>query len=251
MKNISKALLPLFLIFSMNAIQADDHLPSWFPMEGVQCKFNEGKGPKDLERAVTKWNKYMDQSVAEGNPDYSAYLLTPYFVNESEIDLDFVWLGMWSNFSDLKGITQYASEAADIEGEFNKMSTCKTRQLAPTIQVRDLQVSAHNTEGNIVQIRSCINLGTPQETLAAYQELNGRMDKINSDMGIWLLAKGPGTSSAAEYDFMQMNVSTAEVYGNTMEQAWNGQAFQGMEMSNKVDCGPTRLYLGRGLRTND
>ena len=48
MKNISKALLPLFLIFSINAIQADDHLPSWFPMEGVQCKYNEGKGPKAI-----------------------------------------------------------------------------------------------------------------------------------------------------------------------------------------------------------
>ena len=77
------------------------------------------------------------------------------------------------------------------------------------------------------------------------------MDNIDSDMGIWLLVKGPGSATNADYDFMQMNVSTAEVYGNTMEAAWNGQAFQGMAMADKVDCGPTRVYVGRGLRTND
>ncbi|RZP02268.1 MAG: hypothetical protein EVA48_03890 [Gammaproteobacteria bacterium] len=243
--------LAFLISISVSGVNANDHQPSFFPMEGVQCKFNAGKGFADLETVVAKWNKYMDQSVAEGNPDYTAYLLTPYMVNESEIDLDFVWLGMWSNFSDLRGITQYFSEASEIERDFNDLSTCKTRQLAPTLQVRDLKVSAHNAEGNIVQLRSCTNVGTVQETLAAYQEFNQRMDKIGSDMGIWLLAKGPGSASNADYDFMQMSVSTAEVYGNTLEAAWNGQAFQGMQMADKIDCGPSRVYLGRGLRTND
>ena len=250
MKKIYLVLITLISL-SVSLVHSNDEPPSFFPMEGVQCKFNEGKGFKDLDRVVAKWNKYMDQSVAEGNPDYTAYLLTPYMVNDSEVDLDVVWLGTWSNFSDLRGITQYFSEASNIERDFYNLSTCKTRQLAPTLEVRELKVSAHDEEGNIVQIRSCTNLGSPQETLVAYQELNQRMDNIDSDMGIWLLVKGPGSATNADYDFMQMNVSTAEVYGNTMEAAWNGQAFQGMAMADKVDCGPTRVYVGRGLRTND
>ena len=186
MKKINLVLITLISL-SVSLVHSNDEPPSFFPMEGVQCKFNEGKGFKDLDRVVAKWNKYMDQSVAEGNPDYTAYLLTPYMVNESEVDLDFVWLGMWSNFSDLRGITQYFSEASNIERDFNNLSTCKTRQLAPTLEVRELKVSAHNEEGNIVQIRSCTNLGSPQETLVAYQELNQRMDNIDSDMGLSLI----------------------------------------------------------------
>ena len=30
----------------------------------------------------------MDQSVADGNPEYSAYLLSPYMIPGSEFDLD-------------------------------------------------------------------------------------------------------------------------------------------------------------------
>jgi hypothetical protein len=115
MKKILITFIALLISISVSGVYANDNQPSFFPIEGVQCKFNAGKGFEDLERVVAKWNKYMDQSVAEGNPDYTAYLLTPYMVNESEIDLDFVWLGMWSNFSDLRGITQYFSEASKLK----------------------------------------------------------------------------------------------------------------------------------------
>jgi len=240
-----------FLLFSINFVHSDDHLPQFFPMEGVQCKYNKGKDLDDLLKVVSKWNDYMDQSVEAGNPNYSAYLLTPYMISGDEFDFDFVWLGAWENFASLSGITQYLSEASDIQKAFDKVSTCETRQLAPTLNVRTLNESNENTEGNIVQIRSCKNIGTPQETLQAYAELSSRLDAAEADIGIWLLVKGAGSPSNSDYDFLQMNVSTSSAWGNTLEKVWNGNAFQGMELADKVDCGPSRIYVGRALRSNN
>ena len=79
-----------FLLFSINFVHSDDHLPQFFPMEGVQCKYNKGKDLDDLLKVVSKWNDYMDQSVEAGNPNYSAYLLTPYMRSGDEFDFDFV-----------------------------------------------------------------------------------------------------------------------------------------------------------------
>ena len=62
MKNISKALLPLFLIFSMNAIQADDHVIS-YGMEGYQCNVAEGKDMDDVVKFAEKTlNPYADEN---------------------------------------------------------------------------------------------------------------------------------------------------------------------------------------------
>lgn len=249
MKKILTFLTTILLMFSATA---DDHMtpPTMFPIEGIQCKYNEGMGLADLQNTVAKWNKYMDQSVAEGNPEYSAYLLSPYMIPGSEFDLDFVWFGMWSSFNDLEGIPRYLSEAKDIEEEFNAVATCHTRQLAPSLIVRPIEASEAKGEGNIVQIRSCKNIGTPQETLAAFNQFSSRLDELEADMAILLMVKGPGTSSSADYDFLQMNVSTAATFGSLYDEFWNKGSMQGLSLADAVDCGPTRIYIGTALREN-
>ena len=57
MKKILTFLTTILLTFS---VMADDHMtpPSMFPIEGIQCKYNEGMGLTDLQKTVAKWNKY-------------------------------------------------------------------------------------------------------------------------------------------------------------------------------------------------
>ena len=156
MKKILTFLTTILLTYS---VMADDHMtpPSMFQSKEYNVNITKEWDCR-FTKDSRKWNKYMDQSVADGNPEYSAYLLSPYMIPGSEFDLDFVWFGMWSSFNDLEGITRYFSEAQDIEEEFNAVATCHTRQLHHPLLIRPIEASEAKGEGNIVQIRSCKNM---------------------------------------------------------------------------------------------
>lgn len=60
-----------------------------YPMEMYACRYNDGKGPADLDAATQNFNKWADK---QNVTDYSAWTLVPYYFSDEQ-DFDVLWFG--------------------------------------------------------------------------------------------------------------------------------------------------------------
>ena len=58
------------------------------PVELYACKYNEGKGPADLDTATAAWNAWADD---RGLNDYTAWTLTKFYAGPEQ-EFDVIWL---------------------------------------------------------------------------------------------------------------------------------------------------------------
>ena len=104
------------------------------PVEMFACRFNEGKGQADLDKATGKFNAWADK---QGVDDYSAWTLVPYYFSANQ-EFDVLWLGASPKAKAL-GRTQdlwLATGGAEQEG-FNEVLTCDTHGSFAALQMKE------------------------------------------------------------------------------------------------------------------
>ena len=244
MNLISKALLPLLLTLSFN-ISADDHIPQapyLFPLETMQCNFNENKDMDDLMKLQGEWKKFI-----EGNDEisYAAWVITPLYRSASDFTNDIAWLGAspsWTAFG--KGYQAWFEEAGRIAEKFNDVYTCDTRQMFATQSIRQ---SENTSDNGVMLVSNCslINDATLMDVAAADQKWNAYLDSQNSDGSILRWYPGPGTPTDLDYSFKYVQPAPSmSAWGESSESIVNGGGLmkQAEIFGNIVSCDSARFY---------
>lgn len=106
------------------------------PVEFWGCKFNEGKGMKDLMSWTAQWNEVVDTLPDDG---YSAWVMTPMF-KSNMTTLDFLWVGAWPDYRKMgAGLDDFfnGDEGSALFAKFLDITTCEIHDLYSSTQVRN------------------------------------------------------------------------------------------------------------------
>ena len=131
------------------------------PLEMYACKYNEGKGPADLNAATKKFNAWADK---KGIDDYSAWTLVPYYFS-SEQEFDVLWLGGSEKAKSL-GRVQDAWLATGIKEQegFNEVFSCDTHAAYSALQMK-APAKRDNPSNVVISFTDCNTAdGTPSMT---------------------------------------------------------------------------------------
>ena len=221
------------------------------PVEIYACRYNEGKGPKDVDAATAKWNAWADD---RGLKDYYASTLVPFYFGPEQ-EFDFLWLGVSPTAKGL-GAAQddWIANGGKIQDEFNKTSTCDGHSNFAAVKFKS-PPDRGDDDNFIVSFSDCkmaegINFGKDIAPAlgqwAAYETENG------SQAGMWVLFPAYG-GGGEEFDFkfVSSHASLEEQgsdWDNYSESGWAKaeELFQG-----KLRCDSSRVYISTVRRRID
>ncbi len=225
---------------SANA-QEESSVPHFVPAEGYTCKFNEGKTTADLDKAIKKWNAWMD---ANGDETYGAWTMVPHHF--SELTFDVAWVGSWTDGVTMgKSKQAYSSKGGEVQAEFNKVVTCGAHSEYVEVQVRDGDTSADYKKFIATFANCSIKDGkTMDDVRAATKAWNAVLDEAGSQASSYWWFPGAGNDDA-KYNFKWINVDPDwQSVGNDWEKIMNGGLWRkGRELfGDTLDCDNGRSY---------
>ena len=240
----------LFLILGVSAGIAQEEgkqMDPATPVELFACKYNDGKGPADLDAAAATWNKWADDA---GIDDYSAWTLVPYY-SSPEQDFDFLWLGGSSSAKSLGSIQDnYIANAGDAQKGFNDAISCDAHVNYATLQFKT-PPKREDPSKIVISFSDC-NMadGVAFSDLApALSEWADYKEEQGSTSGMWVLFPAYG-GGGDEFDFKFIGA-----WQNLEEQGadWDQYSAEGRKkaaelFAGKVDCDASRVYLTKNRR---
>jgi len=253
MKKFLTVLISGGLFFSVGISVADQHEGEAeeanvaSPLEMFTCKYNEGKGPSDLDAATKKWNAWADK---KGISDYSAWTLDPYYAS-SEQDFDVIWIGGSEKAKTLGRIqdTWLATGTKEAEG-FADAITCDVHAAYSVLQMKK-PPKRDNPSNIVISFSDC---NTAEDTtfddlytpLIEWGEYKG--DK-GSTAGMWVFFLNFG-GGGETFDFKWV---TAHQNLEDMGADWDEVNEAGWKKANelfqgKLKCDSSRTYLATNRR---
>jgi hypothetical protein len=218
------------------------------PVELFTCKFNDGKGPADLDAVIDKWNAWAD---TQGVDDYSAWTLTPYYYGPEQ-DFDMIWLGAGKDAVALgKAQDAYLAEDAGLRAGFASVLTCDAHVNYASLQHKAPPDGA--TPGNsILTFSDC-----KYKEGATFDALRSAMDKWathlsgeGSTAAIWHWYPVYG-GGGEEFHFKWLEgFSNFATLGADYESYGNGGGWRvaGDLFRDLIDCDSSRAYLAQSRR---
>lgn len=253
MKKVLIALVSCSLLFSVGIGIADEHEGEAdeanvaTPVEMFACKYNEGKGPADLDAAAEKWNAWADEN---GVDDYSAWTLVPYY-SGPEQDFDVLWLGGSENARTLGRVqdTWLATGAKEAEG-FAEAISCDVHAAYAVLQMKK-PPKRDNPSNIVISFSDC---NTAEDTtfddmympLIEWGKYKGEND---STAGMWVFFPSFG-GGGEEFEFKWV---TAHQNLEDMGADWDQFSESGWQKANelfagKLRCDSARSYLATNRR---
>ncbi|CAN0500916.1 unnamed protein product, partial [Discosporangium mesarthrocarpum] len=136
MKKLCTVLVSTSLLSSAAVVFADNHEEEANVASAVEiftCTYNEGMGPKDLDAASAKFNKWADK---RGIDSYSAWTMTPFYSGPNQ-DFDVMWLGGSAKAAELGRVQgAYLSSGTDVQAAFDKAMTCSTHSAVSSLAIK-------------------------------------------------------------------------------------------------------------------
>ena len=237
----------LLLAGSVNAVAQDDGMLV-IPVELFTCNYNDQKGPGDLDKVITKWNKWADKN---GVDDYAAWTLTPYYFG-AEQEFDVIWLGAGKDAVALgKAQDSYLAEDEGLHAAFNEVLTC----------------DAHVNYASI-NFKAAPNEETPSNSVLTFSDCTFKegatFDALGKAMGQWSQHLTDGGSNASvfhwypvygggneEFSFkwLEAHKNFAEM-GADFERYGNGRGFETRRglLNHLISCDSRRAYLAQNRR---
>ena len=218
------------------------------PMEMFACKYNEGKGPADLDAATKKFNAWADK---KGINDYSAWTLVPYYAS-SEQDFDVLWLGGSEKAKALGRVQDswLATGAKEQEG-FNEVITCDTHAAYAVLEIKEApkrdnpsNIVASFSDCKVADGMTFDDLYMPLIEWGKYKAANG------STAGAWVFFPAYG-GGGEDFDFKWVTAhQNLEGLGADWDQYSEGGWQKANELfAGKLDCDSSRTYLTTSRRT--
>ncbi len=253
MKRLLTALVSCSLALSAGIGIADEHEGEAdeanvaVPVEIFTCKYNEGKGPADLDAATNKWNAWADKN---GVDDYSAWTLVPYYSGPDQ-DFDVLWLGGSDNAKTLGRVqdTWLATGSKEAEG-FAEVVSCDAHVAYAVLRMKK-PPKRDNPSNVVISFSDCNtaegitfdDLYTPLIEWGNYKGENG------STAGMWVFFPSYG-GGGEEFDFKWV---TAHQNLEDMGADWDQFSESGWKKANelfagKLQCDSSRSYLATNRR---
>lgn len=218
------------------------------PMEMYACKYNEGKGPADLDKATKAWNAWADE---QGTKDYSAWTLVPYYFG-SEQDFDVLWFGA-ANKAAALGRAQdiYIKNGGKIAQGFADALTCDTHAAFSVLTMKK-PPERENDSGNLMVTFSDCNTSegvTFDDLYMPMIEWGKYKAEHGSKAGHWVFFPAYGGGQET-YDFKWVTAyENLEDLGADWDQ-FNESGWQKVNelFRGKLDCDSSRTYIATSRR---
>ncbi len=112
--------ISLMLILSQFVL-ADDHAaPKYGALDVYPCKFDKGNKMSGLEGL---FGDYTAQNYAPGS---LYFILTPFAVDLSNIEFDFVWMGRYGSHEEMgMGMLAYSEKIGTLNDQISNVMTCE------------------------------------------------------------------------------------------------------------------------------
>ncbi len=252
MKKVLTMLVSGGLLLSSGIGVADEHQGEAepnvaTPMEIFTCKYNEGKGPSDLDGAIKGFNKWGDKNDIS---DYSAWTLVPYYAGPDQ-DFDIIWLGGSEKAKDLGRVQDAWLAGGTKEQEaFNEVITCDNHGAYAVLQMKK-PPKRDNPDNLVVSFSDCKisdgmtfdDLYMPLIEWGKYKGENG------STAGMWVFFAAYG-GGGEKFDFKWV---TAHQNLEDMGADWDQFSEGGWQKVNelfagKLSCDSSRTYLTTNVR---
>jgi hypothetical protein len=253
MKRLVTALVSCSLMLSCGVGIADEHEGEAdeanvaTPVEMFACKYNEGKGPADLDAATKNWNAWADKN---GVDDYSAWTLVPYY-SGPEQDFDVLWLGGSDDAKTLGRVqdTWLATGSKEAEG-FAEVVSCDVHAAYAVLRMKK-PPKRDNPSNIVISFSDCNtaegitfdDLYVPLIEWGKYKGDNG------STAGMWVFFPSYG-GGGEEFDFKWVTAhQNLENMGADWDQfSESGWQKAGELFAGKLQCDSSRSYLATNRR---
>ena len=253
MKKLLTALVSCSLLLSAGIGIADEHEGEAgeanvaTPLEMFACRYNEGKGPADLDAATKNWNAWADKN---GVDDYSAWTLVPYYSGPDQ-DFDVLWLGGSDNAKTMGRVqdTWLATGSKEAEG-FAEVVSCDVHAAYAVLRMK--KPPKRDNPSNIVISFSDCNTAegiTFDDLYVPLIEWGNYKGENGSTAGMWVFFPSYG-GGGEEFDFKWVTAhQNLEDMGADWDQfSESGWKKAGELFAGKLECDSSRSYLATNRR---
>jgi hypothetical protein len=217
------------------------------PVELWACKYNEGKGPADLDAVAGQWGEWAD---GQGFEDYWAWTLVPYYAGPDQ-DFDVLWLGGAASAKALgKAQDTWLAKGGKALEAFNELWTCDAHANYAVLQYKQ-SAKRENPANAVVSFSDCnLSDGTAYDDFSAslsewaeYREGHG------STAGMWVFMPAYG-GGGEEFDFKVVaSWQNLEDQGTDYDQYSQEGWKKARELfAGKGSCDSSRVYLATNRR---
>ena len=253
MKRLLTALVSCSLLLSAGIGIADEHEGEAdeanvaTPVEMFACKYNEGKGPADLDAATKKWNAWADRN---GVDDYSAWTLVPYYSGPDQ-DFDVLWLGGSDNAKTLGRVqdTWLATGSKEAEG-FAEVVSCDMHAAFAVLRMKK-PPERENPSNIVISFSDCSTAEdvTFDDLYMPIIEWGKYKGEHGSTAGMWVFFPSYG-GGGEDFDFKWVTAyQNLEDMGADWDQfSESGWKKAGELFAGKLQCDSSRSYLATNRR---
>jgi hypothetical protein len=252
MKKLLTALVSCSLLLSAGIGIADEHEGEAgeanvaTPVEMFACRYNEGKGPADLDAATKNWNAWADKN---GVDDYSAWTLVPYYSGPDQ-DFDVLWLGGSDNAKTMGRVqdTWLATGSKEAEG-FAEVVSCDVHAAYAVLRMKK-PPKRDNPSNIVISFSDCNTAeGTFDDLYVPLIEWGNYKGENGSTAGMWVFFPSYG-GGGEEFDFKWVTAhQNLEDMGADWDQfSESGWKKAGELFAGKLECDSSRSYLATNRR---
>ena len=217
------------------------------PVEAFSCRYNEGKGPADLDKATKDFNDWADK---QGIDDYSAWTLVPHYFSANQ-EFDVLWLGASPKAKALGRIQDMWRTTGSEEAEgFAEVITCDGHSAFAALQMK--QPPERDDPSTLVVSFSDCNTAdgvTFDDMYMPIVEWGKYTAEHGSKAGHWVFFPAFG-GGGEEFEFKWV---TAHQNLEDMGADWDHYSETGWQKGNelfqgKLTCDSARTYIATNRR---
>jgi hypothetical protein len=241
------SIFALGTLCSQAMAQEGEKAPALNPVEVFTCNYLDGKDRGDLDKVITRWNKWADDNYPS---PYTAWVMTPAFYGP-EITFDVAWLGGWGNYADMgENLNVWQTKGGKMNAEFFNVLSCDTHG---SMAVMPMQPPGEPTSSSLVRFMDCKIQEDDggKDMVAAHREFKDYMRSKGSETAGWLFFPGMGAGKI-DYDYKLVLANAdhgslakdGEIIVNGGGWGKAGKTFDGVV----ADCDSPRLYQADMVR---
>ena len=245
---ISGLSLALVLLASAGTASAQDDDMLVIPVEIYACKYNDGKGPTDLDAVVDKWNAWADKQKEQS---YAAWTLTPFYFGQEQ-DFDVIWLGAGKDGAALgRAQDNYLANDEGLVEAFTGVISCRAHTSMASINHKAPPKGATPKDSFMTFSDCSYKDGASFRGLnTAMDEWEGHLKAAGSKAGIWhWYPWNGGGDEDFDFKWIEAHASLADM-GGDFDDYGNGRGFEtaGKLFGHMIDCDSNRVYVAKSRR---
>ena len=214
-----KLLSAIILASFLSVMNADDHRPTTFAMEALQCNFQEGKDMDDAMKVISEWKVLANKNFTV---PYNAWTLTPLYTSETDFPYAFAWMGFTQNMTDMGTMQDTFQEVGQKTfAKWQKATDCAGQSLFRVVEARAPKYAFTEGQVGYMSISSCsFKEGKSGSDLAESDKAwNAYNDKNGHEGGVYRWWPGPGNPTDSDFDFyLAIGYNSVEAFGKSSDQ---------------------------------